>query len=479
MVNILDLMKGQLGDAAMGKIGELVGMDSKATSSAMGTVLPSILGGIMSKGSTESGASGMLDFMKNNEIGGGMFDNLSGFLGNGNKTSSLMKVGGLVLPFLLGGKSAGFMNIISKVTGIGGGKAGSLVSLVAPMVMGMISKQVGSGGVSGLMNLLSGQKDHVKGALPAGMGDLLGFSSQVKGATSNTTSNTTSTGNAGGGGMLKWLLPLLAVLAAVWYFTKDGCATASTDMNETEETSMTTPSTTATTTTEQTAPISTNATTTENTQSTETTANTEATTTTAASTDAVSSSNDMGGFTIDAKGNLLDASNKIVAAAGSFKTVDGFYVDSNGNRIGKVFQKIKDAIGNAGEKTADFFKEKFSNILKPKAGGDVASSAPAYTLSKMTFDPKSQRISYYSKPEFMGLAAALKASNDSKIVVKVHTADGKNERENKKLSTMRAQQIQSMLQTLGVSEKQMSFKGMGSQEAGKAAANSIEIDTKD
>jgi len=107
------------------------------------------------------------------------------------------------------------------------------------------------------------------------------------------------------------------------------------------------------------------------------------------------------------------------------------------------------------------------------------ASAAAYTLSQMKFDAESQRISYYSKAEFEGLAAALKANADGKINVRVHTADGENEKENKKLSSMRAEQIKNMLTVLGVKAKQLNFKGMGSQDAGKAGSNAIEIKVKE
>jgi len=220
MVNILELLKGQLGNAAMGKVAELIGGNAEETSSAMGSVLPAILGGLISKGSTKEGASGMLDFMKEQKVDGGMFDDLSGFLGNGSKTSALMKIGSMALPFILGGKKAGFMNLIAKATGMG----------------------------SGLMNLLSGQKSHVKDALPAGFGDMLGFSSQ--GATERVA---TETASAGGSSLLKWLIPLLAVLAGAWFLTKDGCAAASTETEDkvsvTAPAENSTTNTTATTTT--------------------------------------------------------------------------------------------------------------------------------------------------------------------------------------------------------------------------------------
>ncbi len=459
MVNILDLMKSQLGNAAMGKVAEMIGDSAGNTSSAMGSVLPALIGGLISKGSTKEGASGMMDFMKDQKLDGGMFDDLTGFLGDGNKTSSLMKIGGLALPFILGGKKAGFMNLISKATGMGSGKMGSLLSIAAPMVMGMISKQMtkSGGGVSGLMDLLNGQKAHIKNELPAGFGDMLGFAAPAAPSTPEVT------GNASGSGLLKWLIPLLAVLAGVWFFTKDGCSTAAVDKTEDTATSMST---------QETKPAASETTMTSGTATSEVKEAAETVSTDAkviTTTDGVGANGAI--LSIDADGNLVNRQGVIVARAGQFKTVEGTYFDMDGKRLGGIADvpKMDDAKST---QTMDFFKVKFDEFLTKK------SETNAYTLSQMKFNPDNQRISFYSKPEFEGLAAALKSRTDDKIVVQVHTADGKNEKENKKLSGMRAAQIQSMLQTLGVKGAQMSFKGMGSGDAAKAGKNAIEIKIK-
>ena len=95
MANILDLLKGQLGSAAIGKVADMIGSDSSSTSSALDSMIPSILGGIINKGSTNEGASGILDLLNKEKMDGGIFDNIMGFLGDGGKTSALMKIGSM------------------------------------------------------------------------------------------------------------------------------------------------------------------------------------------------------------------------------------------------------------------------------------------------------------------------------------------------------------------------------------------------
>lgn len=494
MVNILELVKGQLGSAAIGKVAEMLGEGSDKTSSALDAAIPSILGGIIGKGSSKEGASGIMDFLTEKKIDGGMFDNVMGLLGDGGKTKTLMNLGSMALPFILGGKKAGFMNLISKVTGFGSGASGSLMSLVAPMVLGMIGKQVKKGGLNagGLMDLLSGQKDHVAKAMPAGMGDLLGFANSNSGSTRAKATSTarqtveTAPQGSGGGGMLKWLLPLALVAAAAWYFTKDGCASSTANNAAATTNEVTTGVQDAATKTMDkvgTVANKTGSGTTELAAEAKDMASTTTSTTmdkagevagTVGST--VNNAADAAGevmYKLDDNGNMIDASGKIVYNKSDFKIENGYYVDANGKRIGKAWQKIKDAVNNAGEKTAAFFSKTFGDMFAKKEGAKTE-----YTLSQMKFDAKSQRITYYSIEELKGLAEALKAKTDTKINVAVHTADGKNKAESKRLSSLRAQQIMDMLKTLGVKASQLSSDGKGNGNEAKAAANAIEIKVK-
>ncbi len=506
MVNILDLLKGQLGSAAIEQIAELVGENKSTTSTAVNSILPSLLGGLMQKGSTTEGASGILDMLKKENLDGSMFNNLSGLLGGGSKTSALMNIGSIALPFILGGKKAGFMNLLSKATGLGGTSSSSLTNLLLPMVLGMVGKQVKKGGLStsGLMSLLGDQKEAVMSQLPAGMGDMLGLSKSTKPVepvkTTNTPKTTTATETArtvteekSSGGLMKWL-PLLAILLGAGWFLTRGCGG---DVANTVENSVNTTTETATEVVEgaKTAVTYTvdgagnlvdeagtvikkagefNVDEIESLSSKTTTIVSDGkekleTVTTDAGGEALKQMK----LTLDDGGNLVNEAGEIQYKAGEFKEVNGYYVDGKGNRIGRVWEKIKKAVGDAAEKTADFFKGTFGNMFKKEPG-----TSSTYTLSKMDFDPESHKLTYFSKAEFEGLAAALKANPDSKISVQVHTNDGGAEKKNNTLTKMRAEQIQLMLTALGVNKKQLSTKGMGSTDAAKAGKNAIEIVVK-
>ena len=139
----------------------------------------------------------------------------------------------------------GIANKISNFAGIKLGSANSLMSLAAPMVMGIIGKQVSGSNMTsnGLMSLLTSQKDHVADAIPAGLGDklggLLGLGSMFGGASSlgsgmtndapKTVSDVTNYNRERveeiSSGLPKWLLPLIIgaiIIAGLLYFMR-GC----------------------------------------------------------------------------------------------------------------------------------------------------------------------------------------------------------------------------------------------------------------
>ncbi len=138
------------------------------------------------------------------------------------------------------------------------------------------------------------------------------------------------------------------------------------------------------------------------------------------------------------------------------------------NNSMKVATKMPKA--NTGLQEIYTFKNQFLEFLNGQK-----ESNQAYSLEQMKFNRASQRISYYSKSEFLGLAEALKANKNKKVAIEVHTLDGKNERQNKRLSNLRAQHIQSMFVTLGVKRSQIDFKGKGSASQEKATNNTVEI----
>ncbi|MGB7181655.1 MAG: DUF937 domain-containing protein [Burkholderiaceae bacterium] len=239
-INLLEMLQGSIGNDVIGQIGGLLGEDEKKTGSAVGAALPSILGGLMNQASTPAGAQSVFDSSKN--FDGGMLDNLAGTLGGGGH-SSLIETGTSLLGSIFGGNQSGLIGSIARMAGIGQGSAGSLLGLLAPIVMSAISKVSASNNfdASTMAGMLASQKDHVASAIPAdlakeiGLSDLLSkgidgvrdAAGNVAGAASNAAGSISAAADraAGaatdtarsGGGLIGKLLPLVILAAIAWF----------------------------------------------------------------------------------------------------------------------------------------------------------------------------------------------------------------------------------------------------------------------
>jgi outer membrane protein OmpA-like peptidoglycan-associated protein len=499
MTNLLDSVKEMLTDAVMDKASSLIGLDKSTTSSAMGKFLPAIIGGLISKGNTESGAGVLLDLFKSGGFGKNDID-LAGILGDSSKSESFLSQGGDLLGSIFGNNQSSILETLLGVTGINKAGGSMLLKMLAPIVMNKLAGMVfnNNWSASKLSSYLGDQQSSISSLIP-GMGNMLGFGS------GSTTSNTVSKGTSinsesdgGGSGWLKWLLPLILGLGAIWFLTKDGCGNKAADgdamtMEGVDSTDMMA-------TTGINAADSGKMTASNNGGNAEYSGLTINANGDLVDKDgnivfgwksySLDGSNNIIGddgrvliaaasipsgllgqiksysgkysgtkLTLDADGNLVDAAGTVVVKKGDFVEKDGFYYDKQGNKLGRIWGKIIEAIGNAAEKTVDAMKGLFSKMVKKEAGAKTN-----YTLTNIIFDEGDHRIKGFSKAEVEGLAAALKENADGKIVVQANASDGKNDKGNKELSSKRAQVVHDMLVTLGVNNNQISFEGLGTGE---------------
>lgn len=229
--DLLGLVKEQLTSAAVGKISEFLGESTEGTQSAIGAALPTLLGSVMEKASTTEGAGSLLNLLKDGGHDGSLLGNLGGLLGSGDGISSLLSGGSGILSTILGPKVGGIVDLIASVSGIKKSSSSSLLSLAAPILMSVIGKKVSSEGmgVSGLVNMLMGQKDAVTAALPSGASSLLNISGLgdflggEKKAAPTPVVETPDNDNSGGSGFNFWPWLIGAALAlGAWWFLK-GC----------------------------------------------------------------------------------------------------------------------------------------------------------------------------------------------------------------------------------------------------------------
>lgn len=214
----------------------------------------------MNKASSPSGAEAVFGAVQKQDTG--ILDKLGDLLGGGEATDNFQKQGGGVLDMVFGDNNAQAQKAVGSSLGLGSGMVGKLMSMAAPILMGVIGNYVKSKALNavGLGSLLGEQKSHLGGLLPSsltsnlGLGNMLsgatGAASNVAGSVADGVGNVAggvgnvagkvggaasnaagaATGAAGdaasaGGGLLKALLPLLilgALIFGVWKYVLPG-----------------------------------------------------------------------------------------------------------------------------------------------------------------------------------------------------------------------------------------------------------------
>jgi hypothetical protein len=230
-MNLVEQMLKQfLSGDTLGQFAGAVGASSDDTKKAISAAVPALLSGIGSVASKPEGANKLWSTLKNMDDSG--LSDLGGML-TGNKTDELAKSGTSILEALLGKGMLG--SLIGALASFLGGKTAlvtKLLPMLAPILIGMIGKQVKSGGLdlAGLVKLILGQKGNIAAAMPQGLlsslsgvqglGDLTGF---AKSATAAVESATKKAGAMveEAASPLRWLLPVIvvvALLAAIYWW---------------------------------------------------------------------------------------------------------------------------------------------------------------------------------------------------------------------------------------------------------------------
>lgn len=518
-----------VGDVVSGgvlnQVADLIGSDKSTTKSAISKFAPAIIGGLIGKGDSVSGAQSLIDIFKRKSYGDNNLSGLGSLLGNKEKTADYLNDGMGMLDMIFGKNMGSVLDKLVNLSGIGRSGGSTLFKFLAPIIMNKLAGMVtgNNWGASKLMNYLLGQKSEVSGLLP-GMSGLMGFSAnadksnEVRREVKRETTRRVEDNNSGGGmGWLKWLLPLLLLGALLWFFTKDGCGSSEKvdTTTKVEETKVDKPV--------KTEKVSTN----NGVSTSETDRKVEVADIDYKAYKVTKDGNIVDGagtvihkagefyldangnlvsndgriiipaamlpsalrtnlksylgkyagvkLKVDDNGNLVDGAGKVIYKKGDYVKKNGFYYDKQGNKLGRIWDKIVAAVSNAAEKTVEGMKNLFSGMFAKKGKAGATST---YLLNDIVFNKENHRIENFSKAEVEGLAAALKADAKSKISVNVFTNDGDSDKESKKLSKKRAEVVRDMLVTLGVNKGQISFSGKGSSDGAKAADDRVEIEVR-
>jgi hypothetical protein len=140
-MNLVDLITSQLSGDVLGKLGGLVGASEQQTQSATSAAVPALLQIFGKLASSPKGADQLAGAMGGLDLS--MLGNLAGYLGGGN-ASGLGRVGGDLLGSLLGGGNlTKLVGTIASFVGSQPGMMQKLLTYVAPIILGVVAKQLG------------------------------------------------------------------------------------------------------------------------------------------------------------------------------------------------------------------------------------------------------------------------------------------------------------------------------------------------
>jgi outer membrane protein OmpA-like peptidoglycan-associated protein len=223
--NLLELINENITGDVVSKLANFLGESPNNTSSALSSAIPSILAGLVNKGTDTQGASTILSLLNQGSHDGGILNNLLAAFSGGEETSKLLTTGATLLSSIFGPKADGVANLIASASGISKTSSNSLLGLLMPLVFGVLGKTVKSEGISsaaGLVSFLGKQSGFFKKFLPAGLSSILGLANlnDLGKKASATATHVVEERSSSIGKFLPWLLlPLL--FALFWYFLKN------------------------------------------------------------------------------------------------------------------------------------------------------------------------------------------------------------------------------------------------------------------
>ena len=232
-MNIVEMILKLLSSGdTLNKIASMLGMGQEQAGKAVSAAVPTLLAGLAEAASKPGGGAKLANILGKQDQG--VLDNLSGLFSGGGGAATAQ--GSNMLSSLLGGGGLGqISSVLSRFTGVSEDAIGKLLGLLAPIVMSAIGKQAKGLDGAGIANMLAGQKGNIASALPSGLGSLLssavpGLSSFVGDASKAATSAARTTTNvargatreaeAAGSSVMKWLIPLLLVVLAIFFLPK-------------------------------------------------------------------------------------------------------------------------------------------------------------------------------------------------------------------------------------------------------------------
>lgn len=167
-MSLLDMLQQKLGgDAAVNQISAQLGTDPGTTQSAIAAALPMLVGALARNAQDPHQAGALSNALSKHD--GSILNDVTSHLG-----ARQFPDGDGILNHVLGGQKGSVATGLGQVAGLDANKAGMLLSMLAPLVMGALGKTQREGKLDpgGLAGMLGAERQHAADAAPGVMGML-------------------------------------------------------------------------------------------------------------------------------------------------------------------------------------------------------------------------------------------------------------------------------------------------------------------
>ncbi|MGH7467176.1 MAG: DUF937 domain-containing protein [Longimicrobiales bacterium] len=177
MAMIIDMVRAVLTPDVVRGASNTIGEDPSAVQNTLNSAVPSILAGTLHQGSSPSGAERLFTMITDGRFSTDTTSGINRLIGGGAGADAALKSGEGVVSNLFGAGSDRVTDAVANAGGVRRNSASTLLSMVAPIVMSVLARQVASGKLDarGLMSMLTGERDSIVRGLPPGLGRDLGL----------------------------------------------------------------------------------------------------------------------------------------------------------------------------------------------------------------------------------------------------------------------------------------------------------------
>mgnify|MGYP003618184907 FL=1 len=150
--SLVEQLLSQLQGAPMAQIASQLGADQQQTESAVGAAVPMLLGMLGNNANQGGGADALFGALMRDHapaqaqgFGGG--DLLGSVLGSVLSGGQGQSAGSAILGHIFGGQQQQAESSLGQASGLGGGNAGQLLAILAPIVMSFLANKVQGNGL--------------------------------------------------------------------------------------------------------------------------------------------------------------------------------------------------------------------------------------------------------------------------------------------------------------------------------------------